>query len=52
VSTLDLSLVVKTLTDTIFCSLFSGSSFLKRWMDFLEEKADLRYPDAADLQHV
>ncbi|KAJ5519968.1 hypothetical protein N7463_000421 [Penicillium fimorum] len=26
-----------------------GSSFLKHWMDFLEENADLRYPDAGDL---
>ncbi|KAF4771471.1 hypothetical protein HAV15_004321 [Penicillium sp. str.  len=26
-----------------------GSSFLKHWMDFLEEHADLRYPDAGDL---
>jgi hypothetical protein len=27
----------------------SGSSFLKHWMEFLEENADLRYPDAGDL---
>ncbi|EYE91306.1 putative DNA helicase [Aspergillus ruber CBS 135680] len=26
-----------------------GSSFLKRWMAFLEEHADLRYPDAGEL---
>ncbi|KAJ5154709.1 uncharacterized protein N7500_010148 [Penicillium coprophilum] len=26
-----------------------GSDFLKHWMDFLEENADLRYPDAGDL---
>ncbi|KAJ5306009.1 hypothetical protein N7508_005024 [Penicillium antarcticum] len=26
-----------------------GSSFLKHWMDFLEEHADLRYPDASDI---
>jgi hypothetical protein len=26
---------------------FRGSKFLKKWMDFLEENADLRYPDAA-----
>ncbi|KAG0153961.1 hypothetical protein PDIDSM_1340 [Penicillium digitatum] len=26
-----------------------GSSFLKHWMAFLEEHADLRYPDAGDL---
>ncbi|CAG8074171.1 unnamed protein product [Penicillium nalgiovense] len=25
------------------------SHFLKHWMDFLEENADLRYPDAGDL---
>ncbi|EFQ26319.1 uncharacterized protein GLRG_01463 [Colletotrichum graminicola M1.001] len=27
-----------------------GSNFLKRWMDFLEENADLRYPDLSSLQ--
>ena len=26
-----------------------GSEFLKRWMGFLEEEADLRYPDVAEL---
>lgn len=26
-----------------------GSNFLKRWMDFLEDNADLRYPDLASL---
>ncbi|KAB5536513.1 DNA helicase [Coniochaeta sp. 2T2.1] len=26
-----------------------GSPFLKRWMDFLEEHADLRYPDVSSL---
>jgi DNA polymerase alpha-associated DNA helicase A len=26
-----------------------GSKFLKDWMDFLEENADLRYPDLASL---
>lgn len=26
-----------------------GSPFLKRWMNYLEENADLRYPDALDL---
>ncbi|KAF2452979.1 DNA helicase-like protein [Lineolata rhizophorae] len=26
-----------------------GSKFLKRWMAYLEEKADLRYPDASSL---
>ncbi|EAS34851.3 DNA helicase [Coccidioides immitis RS] len=25
-----------------------GSPFLKRWMDYLEENSDLRYPDAAE----
>lgn len=24
-----------------------GSAFLKKWMEFLEENADLRYPDLA-----
>ena len=28
---------------------YSGSKFLKRWMAFLEEHADLRYPNVADL---
>ncbi|KAL9108005.1 MAG: hypothetical protein Q9187_008353, partial [Circinaria calcarea] len=28
-----------------------GSQFLKRWITFLEENADLRYPDIADLTH-
>ncbi|KAL9126509.1 MAG: hypothetical protein Q9217_004455 [Psora testacea] len=27
-----------------------GSGFLKRWMQFLEQNADLRYPDVAELQ--
>lgn len=27
-----------------------GSRFLKRWMEHLEEHADLRYPDIADIQ--
>lgn len=26
-----------------------GGNFLKRWMEFLEENADLRYPDASTL---
>lgn len=26
-----------------------GSSFLKKWMDFLEENADLRYADLASV---
>ena len=29
--------------------MLSGSSFLKRWMAFLEEHADLRYPNITDL---
>ncbi|KAF5255075.1 hypothetical protein FANTH_290 [Fusarium anthophilum] len=28
-----------------------GSSFLKKWMQYLEDKADLRYPDASSLTH-
>lgn len=32
-----------------FFLFYSGSGFLKHWMDFLEEHADLRYPDAGDL---
>lgn len=27
-----------------------GSKFLKEWMAFMEDKADLRYPDLAELQ--
>jgi DNA polymerase alpha-associated DNA helicase A len=27
-----------------------GSLFLKRWMAFLEEHADLRYPDPSELR--
>lgn len=27
-----------------------GSAFLKRWMEFLEAEADLRYPDVGALQ--
>ena len=30
-------------------SFRSGSKFLKDWMSFLEENADLRYPDLDDL---
>ncbi|CAF9941651.1 MAG: hypothetical protein ALECFALPRED_009253 [Alectoria fallacina] len=29
-----------------------GSKFLKRWMQYLEAEADLRYPDLADLQEM
>ncbi|EAW11740.1 putative DNA helicase [Aspergillus clavatus NRRL 1] len=29
--------------------MYRGSPFLKRWMGFLEEHADLRYPDAAEV---
>jgi DNA polymerase alpha-associated DNA helicase A len=28
---------------------FRGSKFLKKWMEFLEENADLRYPDISTL---
>ncbi|GAQ07418.1 DNA polymerase alpha-associated DNA helicase A [Aspergillus lentulus] len=31
------------------CLPSRGSAFLKRWMAFLEEHADLRYPDAGEL---
>lgn len=34
---------------TWFIRFSSGSSFLKRWMSFLEEHADLRYPNIAEL---
>ncbi|KAL5614591.1 hypothetical protein BROUX41_004689 [Berkeleyomyces rouxiae] len=27
-----------------------GSKFLRKWMDYLEENADLRYPDVSELQ--
>ncbi|PYH89500.1 DNA polymerase alpha-associated DNA helicase A [Aspergillus ellipticus CBS 707.79] len=30
-------------------TISKGSGFLKRWMGFLEEHADLRYPDAGEL---
>ncbi|KAA8647740.1 hypothetical protein EYZ11_000165 [Aspergillus tanneri] len=30
-------------------TISKGSGFLKRWMTFLEEHADLRYPDAGEL---
>ncbi|EEP75458.1 DNA helicase [Uncinocarpus reesii 1704] len=29
-----------------------GSPFLKRWMEFLEENADLRYPDATEFMQT
>lgn len=29
-----------------------GSAFLKKWIDFLEREADLRYPDVSGLQGV
>ena len=31
---------------------YSGSKFLKSWMDFLEENADLRYPNLDDILHT
>ena len=36
----------------IFLFSSRGNLFLKRWMNFLEENADLRYPDIADLQRI
>lgn len=27
-----------------------GSNFLKKWMEFLEENADLRYPDLSTVE--
>lgn len=35
--------------DSISFSPTRGSAFLKRWMEFLEENADLRYPDVSSL---
>lgn len=29
--------------------LLRGSVFLKQWMEYLEEHADLRYPNLADM---
>jgi hypothetical protein len=37
------------LTDYRFGGIHSGSKFLKSWMEFLEENADLRYPDLDDV---
>lgn len=37
------------LTSYRSCGFHSGSKFLKSWMDFLEENADLRYPDLDDV---
>jgi hypothetical protein len=34
---------------TMLTSSFRGSKFLKSWMEFLEENADLRYPNLADV---
>ena len=34
------------------CGIGRGSPFLKKWMEFLEEEADLRYPNVADLQGI
>ena len=36
----------------LICWIFRGSPFLKKWMEFLEEEADLRYPNVADLQGI
>lgn len=30
-------------------ALLRGSAFLKQWMEYLEENADLRYPNLADV---
>jgi len=30
-------------------TIAKGGKFLKRWMGFLEEHADLRYPDPSEL---
>lgn len=37
------------LTDCRIRGPYSGSKFLKSWMEFLEENADLRYPDLDDV---
>ena len=37
------------LTGDHSCGIHSGSKFLKSWMEFLEENADLRYPDLDDV---
>lgn len=37
------------LTHYRFGGTYSGSKFLKSWMEFLEENADLRYPDLDDV---
>jgi DNA polymerase alpha-associated DNA helicase A len=29
--------------------MYRGSKFLKRWMEYLEESSDLRYPSVASL---
>jgi len=41
-------------SDSADCLLetYSGSKFLKSWMDFLEENADLRYPNLDDILHT
>jgi len=37
-----------TVAQVLTCCL-RGSKFLKSWMEFLEENADLRYPNLADV---
>jgi len=32
----------------ILTGTFRGGAFLKKWMEYLEEHADLRYPDPAE----
>ncbi len=44
--------VVLTDTRTTRCVMPRGSKFLKKWMEFLEENADLRYPDVSSLAAV
>lgn len=39
---------MEALTKVLFFS-HRGSNFLKKWMEFLEENADLRYPDATEV---
>jgi len=42
-----------SLSDILYLfDLYRGSAFLKRWMEFLEENADLRYPDVSLLALV
>lgn len=40
---------MRLLTKCLLLPRNRGSKFLKRWMEFLEDNADLRYPDLASL---